>query len=196
MAAWLYYQDAQSVKKGSTLGKVTEGIGLRYASATNPLAENSSKRSHLVVPATFWLNRTASGKVKGDIPTKLISPRSTLNNCGSSSKLYWHNQRPSGVVQELLLTSVVRNLRVRKSLPCVPTYHLTEKIAPGEYTCISTTVANMTGLSISSNTKPVIQLISRLMNPMSWLCSLGNCLAKAPRKNSGFFACSQASAHW
>src|ERR1700731_4172737 len=40
----------------------------------------------------------SSGK-GGRGPTRLISPRSTFHNCGSSSRLYFRKNLPSGVIR-------------------------------------------------------------------------------------------------
>src|SRR5215510_2867332 len=106
--------------------------------------------------------KAARSGASGRGPTNDISPLRTLSSCGSSLSLVRRRIRPKGVTRESfsgqtlgpagpVVSNMVRNLYILKSLPSLPRRSQRYKIGPRESRLINRPI---TGKSGSTSTKP------------------------------------------
>src|SRR5215510_7213521 len=107
--------------------------------------------------------KAARSGASGRGPTNDISPLRTLSSCGSSLSLVRRRIRPKGVTRESfsgqtlgpagpVVSNMVRNLYILKSLPSLPRRSQRYKISPRESRLINRPI---TGKSGSTSTKPI-----------------------------------------
>src|ERR1700686_2669629 len=108
-------------------------------------------------------------------PTSAISPRSTLNSCGSSSILDRRSKRPHGNTRGSWLpvmglpassaTVIERNLNIENVLPCRPARGARKITGPGLLTRMPRATSSISGLSTMSAATAAAMSNSRLPIP-------------------------------